>query len=112
MLPPGKRIAHPVFVPRSSDKIASEGAARPVAGGLGSAWGSVRLVEAMMVSVEGSVVVRTATEWFLAELSVVVRLVRWPCARRADGVGLSERDDIRTGAHHSTSLSQSGGGEI
>jgi hypothetical protein len=28
----------------------------------------------MMVSVEGSVVVRTATERFLAELSVVVRL--------------------------------------
>ena len=63
----------------------------------------------MMVSVEGIVVVRAATAWFLAELAVVVRLCGVAGARRTGGVGLSERDHMRQGAHHSTSFSQSGG---
>ena len=60
-----------------------------------------------MVSVEGSVVVRTATERFLAELSVVVRLCGW--LRRADRCVGGPVRRVREGAHHSTSFSQSGG---
>jgi hypothetical protein len=48
----------------------------PTAGRLASAHAAVRVVEAMMVSVIGIVMVRTATVWFLAELAVVVRLAR------------------------------------
>ena len=40
--------------------------------------------------------VRTATAWFLAELAVVVRLCGVAGARRAGGVGLSERDRMRS----------------
>src|SRR4051794_36552506 len=47
------RRSHPRVVPRSSESIASEGAARPLVGGLASAWGSVRVMEAMVVSVRG-----------------------------------------------------------
>src|SRR5262245_57246923 len=50
MLPSASRIAHPVVVPRSRDRIAPEGAARPVGGGLASASGRIRVVEAIMVS--------------------------------------------------------------
>ena len=54
-----------------------------------------------MISVEGVVVVRTATERFLAELSVVVRLGQQ--GRRPGGVGA---------VHHGTPSSQAGGSEI
>jgi len=56
----------------------------------------------MMISVEGVVVVRAATERFLAELSVVVRLGRW-AYRRPGGV---------RAAHHGTPSSQAGGSDI
>jgi hypothetical protein len=68
-------MAKPVTVPRSRARITSR--AEPsdsAAAGLAISAARVRVVEAMMVSVEGIVVVRAATAWFLAELAVVARL--------------------------------------
>ena len=74
--PSAERNAQPVVVPRSSARIVPWAMPNDcAAAGLASAAGKVKVVEAMMVSVEGIVVVRTATERFLAELSVVVRLL-------------------------------------
>src|SRR5438093_1030859 len=110
MRPSAERSAQPAVVPRSRARIVPWGMPNDCsAAGLVSAAGRVRVVEAMMVSVEGNVVVRAATERFLAELSVVVRLCGVAGARRTGVVGLSERDRMRQGAHHSTSLSRSGG---
>jgi hypothetical protein len=64
-----------VVLPRSRARITSR--AEPSDGAaaeLASAAGRVRVVEAMMVSVERIVVVRAAAAWFLAELAVVARL--------------------------------------
>ena len=69
------RSAKPAVVPRSSARIVPWAVPNDcAAAGLASAAGRVKVVVAMMVSVEGVVVVRTAAERFLAELSVVVRL--------------------------------------
>ena len=65
------------------------------AAGLAMAAGRVRVVEAMMVSVEGSVVVRAATAWFLAELAVVARFMD----RGIRGGALARQRPSRAGSH-------------
>ena len=74
MAPSAVWTAKPVTVPRSrASKVPPGRGGTVMASGIASPAGVVRLVSAMMISVEGLVVVRAATERFLAELSVVVR---------------------------------------